>query len=93
MSEWNEVKGSQAEKPAKLDVKSSEFYVYERKDITPYEEKDAEDNTLWTGWRYQERKVPREQWQLENAAAQTEYQLEVMGGITDMYELFLEGGM
>lgn len=86
-SEFIEVIGSQKERPSEIDVTSSAYYVYERKDIKKYEEKDAEETVLWTGWKYLERKIPKEQWELETTATNKQNLDAIMLGLTDLYEL------
>lgn len=91
-SEFVEVIGSQITRPAEIDVTSSEFYVYERKNIEQYEEKDADQNVIFKGWKYLERKIPKEQWNLETTAQNKQNLDAIMLGLTDLYEMGL-GGM
>lgn len=90
-SEFIEVIGSQTARPQEIDVTSSAYYVYERKDIQKYEEKDDQQNVIFTGWKYQERKIPKEQWAIE-ATAQNKQNLDaIMLGLTDLYEISIGG--
>lgn len=91
MSEWKEVIGSQSERPAEIDVTSSAFVVYERKDIQRYEEKDDEENVIYKGWKYKERQVPKEQWSIETAASNKKNLDAIMLGLTDLYEVGIGG--
>ena len=86
-NEFNEVIGSQATKPSEIDVTTSAYYVYERKDIKKYQEKDADQNVLFDGWQYLERKIPKELWQLETTKKNNENLNAIMMGLTDLYEM------
>lgn len=90
MNEWKEVISSMPERPSEIDTTSSAFYVYERKDIKPYQEQDSEDNVLLNGWQYLERKIPKEQWIINTTALNKENLDALMLGLTDLYELQLE---
>lgn len=87
MSEWKEVIGSQPERPDEIDVTSSAYYVYERKDIQKYEETDDEENVIYKGWKYQERQVPREQWSVETTAKNKQNLDAILSGLVDLYEI------
>lgn len=81
-----EVKGSQDKRPKEIDVSPNHDYVIERKDIQKYEEKDENQNVLWTGWKYLERKIPKQQWTVE-ATAQNKENLDIiLGALPDIYE-------
>lgn len=89
-SEYIEVIGSQATRPAEIDVDSSALYVYLRKDIKKYEEKDDDQNVIFSGWQYQERKVLKSQW-IAEATVQNKTNIDaIMMGLTDLFELQLE---
>ncbi len=90
-SEFIEVIGSQSVRPSEIDVSSSAYYVYERKDIQKYEEKDEEQNVIFSGWKYLERKIPKEQWNLEVTAQNKQNLDAIMLGLTDLYELGIGG--
>lgn len=90
-SEFIEVIGSQSVRPSEIDVSSSAYYVYERKDIQKYEEKDEEQNVIFSGWKYLERKIPKEQWNLEVTAQNKQNLDAIMLGLTDLYELGVGG--
>ena len=91
MSEWIEVISSNPSRPQEVDVESSSFYVYERKNIEAYTETNDEEEVLWKGWKYLERKVSREKWILETTAKNQENVDAIMSGLADLYELQLEG--
>lgn len=93
MSEWITVISSQTSKPAEIDILSSAYYVYERKLITAYTQysNSNPEDIEFTGWRYLERKIPREQWLLETTAQNKLNSDAIMAGMVDLYELQLEG--
>lgn len=90
-SEFIEVIGSQSSRPLEIDVSSSAYYVYERKNITKYEEKDDDQNVTFSGWKYLERRIPKDQWSLETTAQNKQNLDAIMLGLTDLYELGLGG--
>ncbi len=91
--EFIEVKGSQEKRPQEIEISPNHYYVKERKDIQKYEEKDQDQNTLWTGWKYLERKIPKEQWVVE-ATAQNKQNLDVLLlAIPDLYETLIGLGV
>ena len=83
--EWRDVIGSQIEKPEEIDTTSSAIYVYERKDIKAYEGEDKEESGK--KWTYQERKIPREQWLLDQTKSNYENLNAIMLGLVDLYEM------
>lgn len=87
--EYIEVIGSQSTRPAEIDVTTSAYYVYIRKDIQKYEEKDEDQNVTFKGWKYLERKIPKELWTLEIAKQNKENLDAIMLGLTDLYEISL----
>ena len=89
MGEWYEVKGSV--KPAAIDTTSSQYYVYERKDIEKCEEKDENQNVTFSGYKYKEKKTPKEQWAVEAAAKTIQNVEAIMLGMTDLYEIGIGG--
>lgn len=54
MTDWKEVQGSQAGKPAEFDMTSSPTTVYQRRNITQVEV-EGTDGTTTTIWKYEER--------------------------------------
>ena len=88
MSEWIEVIGSPPTKPAEIDTSTSEFYVFERKDIQEYKEPDSE-NVTSKRWKYLERKITRDQWLVETVKRNKENTDAIMQGLVDLYELQL----
>lgn len=83
--EW--VVGSQTEKPKELDVDSSQFVVYLRKNIQEYEQKDDDGQVIFKGWKYQELVVPNEQFITTALSDQTEINDALLLSISDIYEL------
>lgn len=90
-SDFIEVIGSQPTRPAEIDVTSSEVFVYERKNIQKYEERDEEENIIFSGWKYLERKLSKTQWTLEVAVQNKQNLDAIMLGLTDLYELEIGG--
>ena len=88
MTEWIEVIGTQPTRPSEIDTTSSEFYVYERKDIQEY--KDPEEESI-KKWKYLERKIPKDKWLIETAKINKQNTDAIMQGMVDLYELQLEG--
>ena len=87
MGEWYEVKG--AVRPAEIDTTSSQYYVYESKDIEKFEEKDDDQKVVRSGWKYMQRRTPKEEWVVD-ATAQNKANIDaLMLGLTDLYELQL----
>lgn len=88
-SEYIEVIGSQPTRPKEIDVTSSAYYVYLRKDIEKYTYEGEGTRPSFTGWKYKERKVPKEQWQMETTAENKQNLDAIMLGLTDLYEMTL----
>ena len=91
-SDFYEVIGSQSERPKEIDVSSSEFYVYERKDIQKYEEKDEQQNVIFKGWKYLERKVPKDKWAFEVSAENKQNLDIILLALPDIYETLINLG-
>ena len=91
MEDFVEVLGSQETRPSEIDTTSSAYYVYERKDIQKYKGTLPGTEIEFEGWKYLERKIPKEKWQLETAANNKQSLDVMMLAIADLYELQLGG--
>lgn len=104
MYEWtNGVIGSQQEKPREIETGISNYYVYLRRNIRPYQLLDEEDKITFDGWKYDECKVLKDEYTAEKVAeletANKELKADVeqlkednltlMLALTDLYELQL----
>lgn len=73
---WNEVYGTQNEKPLELDKESSPTTVYLRKDIERVTRADEETEESHEYWHYYEIAMPRADYAImvaENAQAAVDY--------------------
>lgn len=88
--------GSQKERPLEIDTTSSEYVVYIRRNIEPYENTDKFGSTF-KGWKYEEVAVPNNDFladfvkQLIEENQQLKKQIEednltIMMGMADIYE-------
>lgn len=63
MTDWEKVQGSQEQKPAEFDTASSEFYIYQRRNVQRVKVKNT-DETESELWEYEERKLTRDEYSL-----------------------------
>lgn len=87
MSEWNKVRGTQTARPSETDTESSQFYVYERKEIRRV---DEEGDGGFKGWEYLERVTPKQEWILKAVSESKAATDAMLQGMADLYELQLE---
>ena len=86
MTEWQLVQGSQGKKPLELDTTSSEFFVYQRKNIQRVTATDDLTQNTYEYWEYEERKLTKDEYarmceaELEDELTQTQLAL------TEIYE-------
>lgn len=86
MYKFETVIGTQAEKPAELDTTSSQYVVYIRTDIEPYEIQGEGDEEPVQGWKYKECVVPNNQYLINQLNSQQEAIDTLMLGMVDIYE-------
>lgn len=91
MYKFETVYGSQETKPEEIDTTSSEYVVYIRKDIEPYEELDDQEQVVFKGWKYKEVAVPNNEYVAEQLVEQQECNNTLMLAIADLYEMQLGG--
>lgn len=84
MYKFETVIGSQTEKPKEIDTESSQYVVYIRKDIEPYENND--NGVEFKGWKYKECVVPNNEYLVQMVAEQKETNEALMLGLCDLYE-------
>lgn len=68
MTDWKKVRSSATERPLEIDTLSSEYYVYERKNIHQEEIKFSEQEETVTEWVYDERKYTKDEYANLNSA-------------------------
>lgn len=82
---WQIVHGSQLDKPAEFDSTSSNFYVYQRRNIQRVtQDLDGVNSEFW---QYEERKITHGEYEKLLADENTNLQL----ALTELYENLLEG--
>ena len=81
MGDWQQVYGSQSEKPSTLDTTSSAKFVYQRRNI---ERITIDDEMLgaYEVWQYEERKLTKN----EYAAMLSEELTATQLALTELYE-------
>lgn len=71
MTDWQKISSSAVQRPAELDTTSSQFTVYERRNIQQVTEMDSTTNQPYTHWTYEERTYTKEEYaNLTNPAFQ-----------------------
>ena len=88
MYDFETVIGTQKEKPKEIDTESSQYYVYIRKDIKPYE---SEDDPKTEGWKYLEMAIPNNDYIVKQLKEQKETSEAIMLGLCDLYENQIAG--
>lgn len=83
MIDFETVIGSK--KPLEIDTTSSEYVVYIRKDIKPYQSED-ENGTTIEGWKYQELALPNNDFLANYLKQSVESNQAIMLGLCDLYE-------
>lgn len=83
MIDFETVIGSK--KPLEIDTTSSEYVVYIRKDIKPYQSED-ENGTPIEGWKYQELALPNNDFLANYLKQSVESNQAIMLGLCDLYE-------
>lgn len=80
MTEWQLVYGSQKHKPSELDTASSNFFVYQRRNIERVSLND--EHGQYEMWQYEERKLTKDEYaeMLEDELTATQLAL------TELYE-------
>ena len=83
MAEWKKVQDSRADEPKEIDAESSEYVIYERRNIRreTITDVDGQEESIWT---YEQRAWPREdflkmQQDLESPATRA-----IMQGLSDL---------
>lgn len=64
MTDWQTVQGSQENKPLEFDTESSQFYVYQRRNIHRVEVINENDDTPTLLWEYDERLLTPDEYRL-----------------------------
>ena len=82
MTEWQKVYGSQEEKPSALDTSSSNFFVYQRKNIERVTVTDEMSSGTYEMWQYDERKLTKDEYAKMVEEELTATQL----ALTELYE-------
>lgn len=78
MTDWRTVHG--AEKPSELDLVSSSFVVYERKDIREEEVSMDDGETKSKQWVYEEREMSKDEYALVSSS----FIKDMMRSISDL---------
>lgn len=89
MTEWRKLHGTQAEKPAEVDITSSPTTVYQRRDI-----KKVQDDDGNSCWEYEEREFAKDEYLLYQTTLTPSKgdNLVIQAALVDIYELILELG-
>lgn len=87
MYTFNTVIGTQSEKPKEVDSTSSQYVIYIRKDIEPYEIKEEGSEETVKGWKYKECVVPNTKYLIDQLSSQQEAIDALMLGMADLYEM------
>ena len=85
MYQFETVIGTQSEKPKEIDTTSSQYVVYIRKDIEPYEKTESDGVTI-KGWKYQELAIPNNDYLADYLKQTVESNEAIMLGLCDLYE-------
>lgn len=86
MTEWQKVKGSQEEPPLELDTTSSEYFVYQRRNIQRINYTDETNGNVYELWEYEERKLTREEYVTLRANKLEEELTQTQIAMTELYE-------
>lgn len=71
MTDWKTIHSSAQTRPLEIDMASSQYYVYERKNIHQEEIEDIENESPILQWVYEERKYTKEEYEnLKSATTQ-----------------------
>lgn len=87
MYNFQTVIGTQTEKPAEVDTTSSQYVVYIRTDIEPYEIEGEGSEEKVQGWKYKECVVPNNKYLIDQINSQQEAIDALMLGMADLYEM------
>lgn len=67
MTDWKKVRSSAQIQPKELDTESSQYYVYERRNIRQENFQDTVHDITITEWVYEERKYTKEEYENLNS--------------------------
>ena len=86
MAEWQLVQGSQEEKPSELDTTSSNYFVYERRNIRRVTSTYEMTGYTCEYWEYEERKLTKEEYATRRANELEEELTQTQLALTEIYE-------
>lgn len=89
MTDWKIVQGSQENKPSELDVISSAFYIYQRKNIERVTVKDEMSGETAELWQYEERKLTPEEYAVMRLPEVEDELTKTQLALVEMYEALL----
>ena len=88
MQDWKIVQGSQAEMPLELDTTSSDFFVYQRRNIERMIAEDL-DGKIYEFWQYEERKLTKEEYAAIHVAELEDELTQTQLALIELYEALI----
>lgn len=92
MTEWQLVQGSQEEKPLELDTTSSEFFVYQRKNIQRVTATSDLTQNTYEYWEYEERKLTKDEYARMREAELEDELTQTQLALAELYEGMIQNG-
>ena len=89
---WYKVANGSYTRPLDVDMATSRYYVYVRRNITFIEEQTTEEEVIPAHYEWEEMRIPREMWEVCASVMGHDAALDdVYAALTELAEIIVEG--